>query len=130
MRRAFALRKLFQSDRRKNAPEVRGLRLLRAWLSPAQLIQFDTLGYFDVRGSVTARKYRIHLGVSANIEEIGENDVPKCGWCFVPVGQLVPGDVMLAQKIALETDEYAALAVANQLPAMMPAIHQFPQRRR
>jgi hypothetical protein len=26
----------------------------------------------------------------------------------------VPGDVMLAQKIALETDELAALAVANR----------------
>jgi hypothetical protein len=36
------------------------------------------------------------------------------GWCFVPRGQLVPGDVMLAQKIALETNETAALAVANR----------------
>jgi hypothetical protein len=33
-------------------------------------------------------------------------------WCFVPEGNLVAGDVMLAQKIALETNERAALAVA------------------
>jgi hypothetical protein len=36
------------------------------------------------------------------------------GWCFVPEGGLVAGDVMLAQKIALETNERAALAVANR----------------
>ena len=33
---------------------------------------------------------------------------------FVPEGNLVPGDVMLAQKIALETDEQGALAIAKQ----------------
>ena len=38
----------------------------------------------------------------------------KMGWCFVPKGYLVAGDVMLAQKIALETDELAALAVARR----------------
>jgi hypothetical protein len=35
-------------------------------------------------------------------------------YCFIPKGDLVPGDVMLAQKIALETNELAALAVANR----------------
>jgi hypothetical protein len=42
---------------------------------------------------------------------------------FVPMGDLVPGDVMLAQKIALETNERAALAVANKFPpnAQLPA---------
>ena len=29
------------------------------------------------------------------------------GWCFVPNETLVAGDVMLAQKIALETDEWS-----------------------
>ena len=37
-------------------------------------------------------------------------------YCFVPKGNLVPGDVMLAQKIALETDELAALELANKFP--------------
>lgn len=35
-------------------------------------------------------------------------------WCFGPEGYLPVGDVMLAEKIALETDEHAALAVANR----------------
>jgi hypothetical protein len=38
---------------------------------------------------------------------------PRNGWCFVPNAYLVAGDVMLAQKIALETDERGALAVAK-----------------
>jgi hypothetical protein len=35
------------------------------------------------------------------------------GLCFMPLGRLVAGDVILAQKIALETDERSALKVAN-----------------
>jgi hypothetical protein len=36
------------------------------------------------------------------------------GWCFVPSGSLVAGDVMLAQKVALEAFECEALAVAKR----------------
>jgi hypothetical protein len=35
-------------------------------------------------------------------------------WCFGPEGELPIGDVMLAQKIALENNEQAALGVANR----------------
>jgi hypothetical protein len=38
---------------------------------------------------------------------------PLAGWCFVPRDHLVAGDVMLAQKIALETSEFTALTVAK-----------------
>jgi hypothetical protein len=93
-------------------------------LSPEQRNQFDAFGYFDVRGSATGKRYRIHFGVSANIQEIGEDGAARCGWCFVPLGHLVPGDVMLAQKIALETSECAALAVANQFPALAPVVRR------
>jgi hypothetical protein len=37
----------------------------------------------------------------------------RAGWCFVPDHSLVAADVVLAQKIALETNERGALAVAN-----------------
>jgi hypothetical protein len=33
--------------------------------------------------------------------------------CFVPKGIDAPGDVMLAQKISLETDEFSGRGVAN-----------------
>jgi hypothetical protein len=48
-----------------------------------------------------------------HIHELDEHGQPTAGWCFVPVGPLVAGDVMLAQKIALETDECNALKVAK-----------------
>jgi hypothetical protein len=49
-----------------------------------------------------------------NIHELDSAGRPRVGWCFAPKGYLVAGDVMLAQKIALETDERGALAVANR----------------
>jgi hypothetical protein len=35
-------------------------------------------------------------------------------WCFAPEGRLAVGDVLLAQKIALETMEIKALEIANR----------------
>jgi hypothetical protein len=48
-----------------------------------------------------------------NIFEIDHAGQVLGGWCFVPSNDLVAGDVMLAQKIALETNERGALAVAK-----------------
>jgi hypothetical protein len=118
--RLLALRELYRLVNEKHSPEARGRNLLRAWLTVEQRDQFDSFGYFDVRGCASGKKYRIHFGISANVHELGDGDLPKMGWCFVPAGNLVPGDVMLAQKIALETSETAALAVANPFPATPP----------
>ena len=96
--------------------EERGVNLLREWLSPEQRAQFDSKRYFDVIGCDSGKRYRIHFGETTNVHEIGDDDLPSVGWCFMPVGFLVAGDVMLAQKIALETYEYGALAVANRCP--------------
>jgi hypothetical protein len=97
----------------EQSTEARGLRLLRSWLSPEQRAQLDARRYFDVIGCDSGKLYRIHYGVAANVNEIDAAGYPKVGWCFAPVGRLVAGDVMLAQKIALETNEVGALAVAN-----------------
>ena len=51
-----------------------------------------------------------------NVHELDEAGRVKLALCFVPKGYLVTGDVMLAQKIALETCERRALAVANRCP--------------
>jgi hypothetical protein len=96
--------------------EERGVNLLREWLSPEQRAQFDAKRYFDVIGCDSGKRYRIHYGETTNVHEIGDDDLPSIGWCFMPEGSLVAGDVMLAQKIALETYEYGALAVANRSP--------------
>ena len=111
-----AIRHLYYIVRRSNSPEARGRRLLRRWLSAQQLAQFEAFNFFDVTGCQTARRYRIYYAISANVEELDESGRPMMRHCFVPKGNLVPGDVMLAQKIALETEELAALEVANKFP--------------
>jgi hypothetical protein len=89
---------------------------LRQWLTPQQRDQFNSAGYFDVIGCNSGRKYRIFYGVAANVQALDDGGFPTLGLCFVPVGSLPPADVMLAQKIALETSEDAALTIANRFP--------------
>jgi hypothetical protein len=116
-----AIRRVYKTFHESNTAEARGRRLLRGWLSAEQRAQFDAVGYFEVVGRQTAKRYRIHYGTSANVHEVDAAGNLEMGWCFAPEGFLVPGDVMLAQKIALETDELAALAVANSFaPGMYP----------
>ena len=64
--------------------------------------------------AIAEKKYRINYGTAMNVHEIDETGRVKLGLCFAPKGSLVTGDVMLAQKIALETFERRALAVANR----------------
>jgi hypothetical protein len=97
-----------------NTAEARGLTLLKEWLSPEQLAQYHANGYFDVVGCASGKRYRIHYGTSMNVHEIDSDGSVRVGWCFVPNICLVAGDVMLAQKIALETNELGTLAVAKE----------------
>jgi hypothetical protein len=97
---------------------ARGLRLLKEWLSPEQLNSYEKYGYFDVTGSDSGTIYRIQHGKQANVEQLDKAVQPFWAWCFVPEGDLVAGDVMLAQKIALETNERAAIAVAVKHAAL------------
>jgi hypothetical protein len=112
--RVAAVRKLYRLFSQENTSEARGLRLLRNWLSPKQREDFDRSGYFDVVGCDSRTRYRIRFGTAMNVHELDEIGNFRMGWCFVPDGSLVAGDVMLAQKIALETSEYAALSVAKR----------------
>jgi hypothetical protein len=96
------------------AREARGLELLKEWLSSEQSAQYDAKSYFEVTGCHSGKRYRISQGTSMNIHELDGVGCPSVGWCFTPKGDLVAGDVMLAQKIALESDERGALAVANR----------------
>jgi hypothetical protein len=104
----------------KDVREARGINLLREWLSPMQRGQFDASKSFDVVGCDSGRHYRILYGKVTNVHEIDDAGRPVMGWCFMPSEHLVAGDVMLAQKIALETNERAILAVANKFPVQVP----------
>ncbi|WFU42900.1 hypothetical protein QA640_10875 [Bradyrhizobium sp. CB82] len=126
--RLRALRELYWSFIEQNCPEARARRLLREWLSPEQRAQFDAEGHFEVTGSHTGRRYRIHKGTVSNVLELDEDGQPKIGWCFIPERTLATGDIMLAQKIALETDEMAVLGLANKFPPKLPRLFQVMRR--
>ena len=97
-------------------PGVQALQLLVRNLSPAQRQQFARHDYFDVIGGETGRRYRIRVGRTLNVAQLNASGGCVRMLCFEPQGQLPVGDVMLAQKIALELFESKALRVANASP--------------
>ena len=64
-------------------------------------------------GSDTGTRYRIRYGTAMNVKELNSGGKTIVQWCFMPEGDLVVGDVLLAQKVALETMGREALAAAN-----------------
>jgi hypothetical protein len=114
--RAEAVRELCRSFFAQNTKEARGRRLLRDWLSPHQRTQFDDKDYFEVVGCDSQKRYRIYDRISdvPNVYEVDDAGRFKAAWCFLPAGRLAAGDIMLAQKIALETNEHSALAIAKR----------------
>jgi hypothetical protein len=109
---AVGLAVVLWQERRLRQAESKAMTFLLANLSAQQREQYQAFGYFDVIGSDTHRRYRIFKGRFGNVKELGENDRLDIGRCFFPEGGLVAGDCMLAQKIALENCESAALRVA------------------
>jgi hypothetical protein len=99
--------------RARRPAERRGIALLRSWLTPEQAEQWDTRGSFDVIGCDTGRRFRIMRGTAMNIHELDAQGDTVAQWCFAPEGKLAAGDVLLTQKIALETMEQQVLALAN-----------------
>ena len=91
----------------------RGLALLKQNLTATQLAQYEKNQYFEVIGGQTGTRYRIRHGRQMNIEELDATGKRVRGLCFLPRGNLVAGDCLLAQKNALELCESEALRVAN-----------------
>jgi hypothetical protein len=94
--------------------EARALRLLQESLSPDQREQHGRFGYFDVVGGNTGKRYRIKYGFQLNVALLDNRGRTKAVLCFAPDGNLPTGDVMLAQKLALELFETDTLKIANK----------------
>lgn len=113
----------------------RSTDLLRDWLSPSQLEQLDRGGTFEVVGDHTGKRYRIMAPGPYNIRELDEAGRAVMHWCVEPrpespLRPFAAGDIMLAQKIALETNEKRTLAIANfQLPGDRAIYHHAILRR-
>ncbi len=112
--RRRAVRALFDRHGTERTPEGRSLQLLREWLSPVQRAQLAKLGYFEVVGGETGKQYRIYPGIMSNVCELDDTGRPRFGLCFRTLGELPIGDIMLAQKIALESCESSVLTVARK----------------
>jgi hypothetical protein len=102
----------WRSRARKEAEE-KAIILLQSWLTPEQAEQWATRGDFEVVGCDTGRRYRITNCPAMNILQLGDDEKAVAQWCFMPEGELATGDVLLAQKITLETMERDLLALAN-----------------
>lgn len=107
----------------QSSAEKRSLRVLKENLSPRQREQYETLGYFDVVGSKTARRYRIHHGCQLNIEQLDASGKRVRLLCFKPTALAAVGDIMLAQKLALELFEEDAIRVSERFFAPPPCRH-------
>jgi hypothetical protein len=102
--------------RSRREAELRGAQLLSQHLTREQRSDYERRGYFHVTGSATGKRYRIHHGEQMNIEELNEHGRRVRVLCFMPEGRVPLGDVLLAQKMALELFEADALKIANRSP--------------
>lgn len=98
--------------RRRSPAERRASDLLVEWLSPAQRAQYESARCFEVKGSHSGKRYRIRSARQMNVDELDDRGRRIAVWCFLPEKYVPLADVMLAQKIALENDEPAAMAIA------------------
>ena len=93
--------------------EQKAIELLKEWLTPHQRRDYDTWGWFCVKGNVTNKKYKIHPRSTFNVKELNNKNERVRSLCFVPSSAHAIGDIMLAQKIMLEQREDEALNIAN-----------------
>jgi hypothetical protein len=105
------------------------MQLLKENLSAAQRTQYERWNYFEVIGGATGRRYRIRHGHQLNVEQLGGTGGRVRLLCFMPEGCRWVGDVMLAQKIALELFETEALRIAHKSPALDALLDLQPRRR-
>lgn len=106
---------VFPPSRDEVAAEDRARETLLKTLSPHQRAQFEKSAHFDVEVREDGRyrgTYRIHKGTVFNVEhrESGTR------YCARPDGQMPVYDVMLGQKLTLETNPKEFFKQANVSP--------------
>lgn len=107
--------------------QARADELLESMLSPEQVQAYQLRGEFEVIGS-RGTLYRIKRGTSGNIEWIkpdGSVGGRICAHPDMSPSWLPTSDVMLAQMLALTTDEAAFVAVANVHAGERPPVRRY-----
>lgn len=96
---------------RELAARARAERLLLANLTAEQRETLLGRGFFEVKAK-SGQRYKIGRSTHGNIVRLDDRGVAVARLCAQPSGVPVD-DAILAQKLALETDEAAFLRVAN-----------------
>jgi hypothetical protein len=100
--------------RAQRSADERATDLLTENLTAMQRDQYRTDQNFDVIGGQSGKRYRLWRRLYQNVEELDPSGRRVCIWCFKPSRALVLGDVLLAQKNALELFESDAIKIANR----------------
>lgn len=95
-----------------NEAHRRSMKLLHSWLTPRQLASFRRREYFEVTGGSSGVKYRLYPRYSFGIKVL-EGKRAGQSLCVIPRDAPALGDILLAQKIGLETNEEETLRLAN-----------------
>jgi len=90
--------------------QARAEELLFLFLTPEQQKMYKEKGYFDTE--VNDKQYRLYKGRAGNVRKI-ENGKEVDKLCAHPVPSLPDADNVLAQFLALHTDEAAFNQLAN-----------------
>lgn len=98
-------------ERKQARIEKRARALLYSYLTTEQIVSYEKSGTFIVRGNDTDKPYEVHANYCYELTSDGAR---AAHLCFMPSTALCGHDVVLAKKIALETDEKATLKVANR----------------
>ncbi len=117
---------LFDWERAAARAHSRGMRLLKETMSPAQRADYARYKSFDVVGGMTGRRYRILNSPGINVYVLDRNGMAEHVLCFLPQDTLVLGDILLAQKLALELFEADALKAARIVPHNAPTLYGDP----
>jgi hypothetical protein len=56
----------------RRTAEEKALTLLKQWLSPAELAQYEKYSYFEVTGGDGGKRYRIRPSRQMNVDELDE----------------------------------------------------------
>jgi hypothetical protein len=61
--------------------EIRGISLLKGWLSPEQLAQYESYRYFDVIGRQSGKRYRIRYGDEYLRDRLARKEASRIVFC-------------------------------------------------
>ena len=86
---ALLLGHVHEVSQRRTAEE-KGFTLLKQWLSPVQLAQYEKYGYFEVMGGDSGKHYRIRPTRQMNVDELDQHGVRIC--CMVLRPRRGPSD--------------------------------------